>query len=82
MGKRFLVVWEAPNMPSEFHLVRTKEKAQAKLRELIGSYIFDCIQDGDTDNAVEFIKNLTDTSDTGVFGTTDEIYIEELDEED
>ena len=81
MGKRFLVVWENPHVPTEFHLLRTKEKAQAKVKELIGGYILDCITDNDPDNAIEFINGLKEVTEIGVYGV-DDVYIEELDEED
>lgn len=79
--KMYLLTWTTTNFPPTYHLYETYAKAKEGLDKCIGEYIRDCVEDGDIDAAVNFIKNFKNTDENGIYGEEDEIWIEELDVE-
>ena len=86
--KFYLAVIEMVDWPIKFKLCSTREKARDVLYAEIGGYIVDCLKEGATDEAIDFIQELKVESDAedntkDYFcikrdGGYDEYYIEEV----
>ena len=79
--KMYLLTWTTPVDAPIHKLYRTSEEANRGLNENIGEYIRDCIKDGNFDAAKAFIDQFTDVDENGIYGTEDELWIEELEVE-
>lgn len=79
--KMYLLTWTTPVDAPIHRLYRTLEDAKKGLNENLGEYIRDCIKDKNLDVAKAFLSQFTDVDELGMFGTTDELWIEELEVE-
>ena len=83
MAKAYLVSQEIAEQPGEHWIFATREGAERKVEALLGSYILDCIRDGDTAQAVEFVEKLIAEENFNGYYTDDEdVYIEEIEVQD
>lgn len=79
--KMYLLTWTTPIDTPIHRLYRTLEDAKRGLNENIGEYIHDCIKARDFDTAKAFLDQFTDVDERGMYGTEDELWIEELEVE-
>lgn len=83
MAKFYLVSQEITEFSAEHWIFATRRAAEKKVEALLGGYILDCIRDGDTAQAVEFVEKLIAEEDFSGYYTDDEdVYIEEIEVQD
>lgn len=74
-----MVAQEIKELPCEHWVFKNEEDAKKKIGELIGTYIFDLLREGNKDGALEFVGKLTMMDNPyGYYTNDEETYVEEL----
>ena len=79
MEKIYMVAQEIKELPSEHWVFKNEKDAKKKIGELIGTYIFDLLSEGNKDGALEFVGKLAVMDNPyGYYTNDEETYVEEL----